>query len=85
MNIWPSSVSTFLLAGLFGAGLALSPMSQADPSGAVDASNLGPELTMTQTNGSASLRAQPHVRAQMNQWPTRNRGAYNVAAAAGSR
>ena len=60
-------------------------MSQADPSGAVDVSNLGPDLTMTQTSGSASLRAQPHVRAPMNQWPTRNRGAYNVAGAAGWR
>ena len=61
-------------------------MSQADPSGAVDASNPGPELTMTQTNGSTSLRAQPRVRAQMNQqWPTRNRGAYDVAATAGWR
>ncbi len=48
-------------------------------------SNLGPDLTMTQTNGSASLRAQPRVRAPMNQWPTRYRGAYDVAAAAGWR
>ena len=40
---------------------------------------------MTQTNGSASLRAQPRVRAPMNQWPTRYRGAYDVAAAAGWR
>jgi len=70
---------------LAGVGVAGAPTAAAVAQGGPNVSNLGPDLTMTQTNGSASLRAQPQVRAPMNQWPTRNRGAYNVAAAAGWR
>ena len=71
--------------GVAAASTAPLPAPVAVAQGGPNVSNLGPDLTMTQTSGSASLRAQPHVRAPMNQWPTRYRGAYNVAAAAGWR
>gem|GEM_PF-4024597 len=45
MNIRLSSLSTFLLAGLFGVGLALAPMSGAEPREPVERDRVERELT----------------------------------------
>lgn len=69
--------AALVIASIFALPIAAAPIAAATQSGP-NVSNLSPDLTMTQTNGSASLRTQPHVRAPMNQWPMRNyRGNYN--------
>jgi len=60
-----------MIASIFALPIATAPIAAATQNGP-NVSTISPDLTLTQTNGSASLRTQPQVRAPMNQWPQRN-------------